>query len=68
VKQKLLGLYGLEFNPFSPELRSEPLLQTSRIDSFCWRVEHSLVREGGFALISGYEKEFVMESTALACC
>jgi hypothetical protein len=68
VNQKLLGLYGLKFNPFSPELPTEALLQTSRIDSFCWRVENSLVREGGFALISGYEKEFVMESTALACC
>src|SRR5262249_16643698 len=53
VNQKLLGLYGLKFNPFSPELPTEALLQTSRIDSFCWRVENSLVREGGFALISG---------------
>jgi hypothetical protein len=53
VNQKLLGLYGLKFNPFSPELPTEALLQTSKIDSFCWRVENSLVREGGFALISG---------------
>jgi general secretion pathway protein A len=62
VNQKLLGLYGLKFNPFSPELPTEALLQTSRVDSFCWRVENSLVREGGFALISGYEKKPVMGS------
>jgi len=53
MNQKLLGLYGLKFNPFSPDLPTEALLQTSKIDSFCWRVENSLVREGGFALISG---------------
>ena len=53
MNQKLLGLYGLKFNPFSPELPTEALLQTSKVDSFCWRVENSLVREGGFALISG---------------
>src|SRR4029077_15177612 len=43
----------LKFKPFSPDLPTEALLQTSKIDSFCWRVENSLVREGGFALISG---------------
>jgi general secretion pathway protein A len=29
------------------------LLVSSKIDSFCWRVEHGLLREGGFALITG---------------
>jgi general secretion pathway protein A len=53
VNQKLLALYGLKWNPFSPELPTEGLLVSSKIDSFCWRVEHGLVREGGFALISG---------------
>jgi general secretion pathway protein A len=53
MNQKLLSLYGLKWNPFSPELPTEALLQTSSIESFCWRVEHSLVRKGGFALISG---------------
>jgi len=53
MNQKLLALYGLKWNPFSPELPVEALLTSAKIDSFCWRVENSLVREGGFALISG---------------
>lgn len=50
--KKLLSLWGLKWNPFSPELPSDALLATSRIESFAWRVEQ-LVQEGGFALISG---------------
>jgi type II secretory pathway predicted ATPase ExeA len=50
---KLLAPYGLKWNPFSPELPAEALLVSKKIDSFCWRVENALVREGGFALISG---------------
>ena len=50
--KKLLSLWGLKWNPFSPELPSEGLLVTPKIESFAWRVEH-LVQEGGFALISG---------------
>ena len=53
MNQKLLALYGLKWNPFSPEVPTEALLVSSKIDSFCWRVEHGLLREGGFALISG---------------
>jgi general secretion pathway protein A len=45
MNQKLLGLYGVKFNPSSPDFPTEALLQTSKIDSFCWRVENSLVRE-----------------------
>jgi len=50
--KKLLALYGLKWNPFSPELPSEGLLTTPRIEHFAWRVEQ-LVQEGGFALITG---------------
>ena len=50
--KKLLALYGLKWNPFSPEVPSEGLLATPRIDHFAWRVEQ-LVQEGGFALITG---------------
>ena len=50
--KKLLSLWGLKWNPFSPELPSEGLLATAKIESFAWRVEQ-LVQEGGFALISG---------------
>ena len=50
--KKLLSLWGLKWNPFSPELPSEGLLVTAKIESFAWRVEQ-LVQEGGFALITG---------------
>lgn len=50
--KKLLSLWGLKWNPFSPEVPGEALLVTPRIESFAWRVEQ-LVQEGGFALISG---------------
>jgi general secretion pathway protein A len=50
--KKLLALYGLKWNPFSPELPGEGLFLTPRIEQFAWRVEQ-LVQEGGFALITG---------------
>ncbi len=53
MNKKLLALYGLKWNPFSPELPTEALHITPKIENFCWRIEHSLVREGGFALITG---------------
>ncbi len=42
--KKLLSLWGLKWNPFSPELR-----RPGPIENFAWRVEQ-LVQEGGFAL------------------
>lgn len=50
--KKLLSLWGLKWNPFSPDLPSDGLLVTPAIESFAWRVEQ-LVQEGGFALICG---------------
>ena len=50
---KLLALYGLKYNPFSPELPSEALYTHPKIEQFCWRIENTLIREGGFALITG---------------
>jgi type II secretory pathway predicted ATPase ExeA len=50
--KRLLSLWGLKWNPFSPELPSEGLLMTAAIENFAWRVEQ-LIQEGGFALISG---------------
>ena len=50
--KKLLALWGLKWNPFSPELPREALLVTPAIDNFAWRVEQ-LVQEGGFALVAG---------------
>ena len=48
-----LALYGLKWNPFTPAVPVEGLYASSRIEHFCRRIETSLVREGGFALISG---------------
>ena len=53
MNQKLLALYGLKFNPFSPELPTTALYVTARVEQFCWRIEHAQIREGRFALISG---------------
>ena len=53
MNKKLLALYGLKWNPFSPELPTEALSVTPKIEHFCWRIEQALIREGGFALISG---------------
>ena len=50
--KKLLAVYGLKWNPFSPELPGDALLSTPKIDHFAWRVEQ-LVQEGGFALVTG---------------
>ncbi len=53
MNQKLLALYGLKWNPFSPDLPIEALQVTAKAEHFCWRIEQNLIREGGFALISG---------------
>ncbi len=53
MNKKLLALYGLKYNPFSPEIPTEALLPTPAIEDFCWRIEHAHVREGGFALVTG---------------
>jgi type II secretory pathway predicted ATPase ExeA len=50
--KKLLALWNLRWNPFTPELPRDALFVTPKIESFAWRVEQ-LVQEGGFALISG---------------
>lgn len=53
MNQKLLALYGLKWNPFSPELPTEAIYVPPRLENFCWRVEHAQIREGGFAMIHG---------------
>ena len=53
MNKKLLSLYGLKWNPFSPELPTEALQTTPRLERFGWRIEQNLVPEGGFALITG---------------
>jgi general secretion pathway protein A len=52
MNKKMLGLYGLKWNPFAPDVPVEALHVSRRIETFCWRVEQ-LVGEGGFALVTG---------------
>lgn len=52
MNKQHLSLYGLKWNPFSPDVPSEALHVSSRLESFTWRVEN-LAREGGFALVTG---------------
>ncbi len=53
MTKKLLALYGLKWNPFAAEVPLEALITTPKVEAFCWRIEQSHVREGGFALITG---------------
>lgn len=53
MSNKLQIVYGLKFNPFSPELPTQALLLSPKTEHFCWRIEESLIHEGGFALITG---------------
>lgn len=53
MNKKLLSLYGLKWNPFSPELPTEALHIVPKVENFCWRIEQGLIREGGFAMITG---------------
>lgn len=51
TKQK--ALYGLKFNPFSPDVPDDALLVPPRVDDFGWRLEHGIAAEGGFGLVAG---------------
>jgi type II secretory pathway predicted ATPase ExeA len=50
--KKLLSLFGLKWNPFAQEVPTEGLFVSPKLDHFGWRLEN-LVREGGFALVTG---------------
>ena len=52
MNNKMLALYGLKWNPFAPAVPATALHVTTRLESFCWRVQQ-LVGEGGFALVTG---------------
>ena len=53
MSQKLLALYGLKFNPFSPELPTDAIYLPPRVENFYWRIENAQVGEGGFAMVHG---------------
>ena len=48
MNNKMLALYGLKWNPFTPNVPAEALHVTPRLESFCWRVQQ-LAGDGGFA-------------------
>ncbi len=52
MNNKMLALYGLKWNPFAPNVPTEALHVTTRLESFCWRVQQ-LAGEGGFGLVTG---------------
>ena len=52
MNKKLLALYSLKFNPFSPQIPPAALWVSPPVESFCWRIEQQ-IGEGGFALAVG---------------
>jgi len=52
MNKKLLSLYSLKFNPFSPQIPTAVLWVPPPLESFCWRIEQQ-VGDGGFALAIG---------------
>ncbi|MGF1547290.1 MAG: hypothetical protein ACFCUG_08185 [Thiotrichales bacterium] len=53
MNQRLLALYGLKWNPFTPDAPTEALYVPPQVENFCWRIEQTHLREGGFALVHG---------------
>jgi len=53
MNKKLLSLFGLKWNPFLPDIPVEALLATPKLESFAFRVEQGILRDGGFALVTG---------------
>jgi len=53
MKRKLQALYGLKWDPFSQDVPAEALYRTALAESLCWRTEHVLLEEGGFASVIG---------------
>lgn len=52
MTKKLLSLYGLKWNPFSPDVPTAALFVPPPTEHFCWRLEQQ-VQDGGFAMITG---------------
>jgi type II secretory pathway predicted ATPase ExeA len=52
MNKKLLSLYSLKFNPFSPDIPAAALWVAPPLEQFCWRIQQQ-VGEGGFALALG---------------
>ena len=53
MTKPLLTLFGLKWNPFTSDVPIDGLYPSPITDQFCWRIQHALIRSGGFALITG---------------
>ena len=53
MNREHLTFHGLKWNPFASDLPVASLMATPAIDSFCYRIENHLARDGGFALVAG---------------
>ena len=42
MNKKLLSLFGLKFNPFSPQIPVSVLWVPASLESFCWRIEQQV--------------------------
>jgi type II secretory pathway predicted ATPase ExeA len=53
MNMSYLATHSLKWNPFSPDVPIEAVHATPAVENFCWRIEHTQLREGGFSLITG---------------
>jgi len=53
MNRKLKALYGLKWDPFSRDVPVEALHRSAQAELLCWRMEHVLLEEGGFAVVLG---------------
>jgi type II secretory pathway predicted ATPase ExeA len=53
MNKTLHALYGLKWNPFTPDIPTESLYIPPPMENFIWRIENNHVQEGGFAMIVG---------------
>lgn len=53
MNRKDLGSVGLKWDPFADEIPLEGIYVSPNVEAFNWRIEHSLVRQGGYAWIRG---------------
>jgi len=51
--KKLLNFYGLKWNPFENSVPNDCLIESKKVNNFCWRLEN-LVMDGGYGLITGH--------------
>jgi len=42
VTRQLLAVYGLKWNPFTPDIPNDALWRPAEVEHFCWRVEQQV--------------------------